>query len=699
MSEEFQKEIYSIAGGSLSLQGATTITGDIIRGTLESEADGDFLLSLYCGKIKSGTTEANSGLITISGTMSGFDSDIESVTVDEVTTLEGTELSFSMSNASVFMTANAGDYQKYSVQMELYDFAVKTLADVATPTYEFDLDTANFIFAQEFAPFRENLELGKGIYLKLHNGEVIQPTLIEFEVDFDNREELDLVFSNRFKRNDNVNTLKDMIEQSYSTSRSFDASKYIYNQVAGQAPAVSEFMNSSLDAAVNAIIGAANQSVVINGAGIHIGGDSPYKIRIVDSMIAMSDDDFQTAKVAIGRFASPEIGEYWGVNADVIGGKLLIGNNLVIENTSDDGVMQFKVDSSGAWLYNSTFVLAEDGGGKIILDPEYGIAAGNGNLYTTNGTNVNPSFIDSDGSIIFDDDGMPQNANFYIDQKTGDVYLRGTVYAEDGVFNGTVYATDGRFEGTVYATDGEFTGTVHATDGEFTGTIHATSGEFSGTIKAATLQGTLTGSTSGTGGVITGVSLNIGNGAFTVDRNGNVVIKNGSISWGAVTGTDEIDDRITAAQSTANAAQSDAQDAIDIADSASSTASTARNNIRQLANGNYSGGTFIDGTTLSAPYIVGGEINGINIYGARFYDDQRESFIEMNNDGSGRFDFYSSNTSGAPLFSVIDYIGSARISAYNDPVLVCTDGGMVTAYGDWHFNGNVSGISGTAVFG
>ena len=248
----------------------------------------------------------------------------------------------------------------------------------------------------------------------------------------------------------------------------------------------------------------------------------------------MSDDDFQTAKVAIGRFASPDVGEYWGVNADVIGGKLLVGNNLVIENQNDQGIMQFRVDSTGAWLYNSTFVLAKDAGGKILIDPEYGLAAGTGELYDTNGTTVIPSFIDDDGDIILDADGMPENANFYIDSKTGDIYLRGTVHATDGVFNGTVYATDGKFTGTVYATDGEFTGA-----------IHATSGEFSGTIKAATLEGTLKGNASGSGGAIEGVSLNIGNGAFTVDINGNVVIKNGSISWDAVTGTDEIDDRIT----------------------------------------------------------------------------------------------------------------------------------------------------------
>lgn len=82
---------------------------------------------------------------------------------------------------------------------------------------------------------------------------------------------------------------------------------------------------------INTIIAAKNQSVVINGSGIHVGGDSKYQLRIVDSMIAMTDDNWATAKLAIGLFASDEVGTYFGVNAEVIGGKLIVGNNLVID--------------------------------------------------------------------------------------------------------------------------------------------------------------------------------------------------------------------------------------------------------------------------------------------------------------------------------------------------------------------------------
>ena len=129
-------------------------------------------------------------------------------------------------------------------------------------------------------------------------------------------------------------------------------------------------MENALNAAVNTIIGASNQSVVINGAGIQVGGDSKYQLRIVDNMIAMTDDGWKTAKLGIGRFYSDAktglkddkgndilIGETWGINTELLAGSLIIGNNLVLENANDNGVMQFKVDATGAWLYNASYIM------------------------------------------------------------------------------------------------------------------------------------------------------------------------------------------------------------------------------------------------------------------------------------------------------------------------------------------------------
>lgn len=609
--DEIKKKMYTIAGGTAVVTAANKMSISIIRGTLEHKTGDEFVFSLYCGEMKIGEKTAPSGLITLTGTLSNLKNDIHEVNDKEVITYEGTSLSFDITAADLYMTTNVSDYQKYSVEMELYDHAVKTLADVASPTYEFSVETGNFIWAQEFEPFRKGLELGKGVYLRLHNDEVITPVLIGFDLDFEDQEKLSLTFSNRFKRHDNVANLKEMIENSYSSSRSFDAAKYTYNQTANQASKVSEFMNSSLDAAVNSIIGAKNQSVRIDGAGLHIGEpDSPYQIRIINGMIAMSDDGFQSAKVAIGHFATDELGDHWGVNADIIGGKLLIGNGLVIEAPNDDGVMQFKVDATGAWLYNSTFVLAKDGGGKILIDPRYGIASGKGDLYTTNGTTVTPSFIDEDGKIVFDDDialkglKIPKGTNFYIDANDGKAYFRGNIYAEDGIFNGTVYAKDG-----------EFTGKITATSGEFSGELKGASGTFSGTLKAGKIDGGMISGTiksdEKTGGALEGVSLNIGNGAFQVDSSGNVTIKSGNISWGAVTGTDEIDQKIENAQNTADSASSKASSAKRAADSAQSDADDANDAIASLANGKkISGvtGTFISGNTIKSPNIEGNNI-------------------------------------------------------------------------------------------
>mgnify|MGYP007027240636 CR=1 FL=1 len=75
----------------------------------------------------------------------------------------------------------------------------------------------------------------------------------------------------------------------------------------------------------------------------------------------------------------------------------------------------------------------------------YGIAAGTGDLYSVDGTTVYPSFISlgrSRDNILFDDDGMPQNANFYLDIDDGSVYIRGKVSATSGKIGGFTIEDD-----------------------------------------------------------------------------------------------------------------------------------------------------------------------------------------------------------------------------------------------------------------
>lgn len=641
LTSDFNKTMYSLAGGTFTFSGSAPVRGDIIRGTLEVK-DSEFVLSLYAGSMQVNSTTAPSGMITMDGTLHNFTSNISAHSENGLVFYTGSSMQFSTSSGSMYLTANINDYKRYSVKMELYEYAVGVLSDVATPTYEFSVESGNFLFTSEFAPFRNKLELGKGVYVNIGGNQTITPYIIEFELDFENKESFSIVFSNRFKRHDAVNTLSDMIENSYSSSRSFDAGKYIYNQAANQATQVSDFMKSSLDAAVNTIIAASNQSVIIDGAGIHVGGDSPYQIRIVNSMIAMSDDNWATAKLALGLFKTESTGSYFGVNAEVIGGKLIVGNSLIIENATDDGVMQFMVDASGAWLNNATFVLQKSGGGNIIIDPAFGIVAGNANLFTTQGTTVTPSFVNSSGNIVKDSDGMPTNANFFLDIQTGNAYFRGKVTATSGEIGGFTIADDYLYAGSgsnYVALNGSGTndnslyaiwaGATSPSSAPFkvkkNGTIIAKNGEFTQCkVAGAAFQDMLGNAMMNNdyefkADYLNLKGINVGNGNFVVDQNGNVSVSGSismgagsSINWAAVSETNLSSSysyqKATNAYNLADSALDTANDAYDIGSSANTAARELRSDVKAIVNGEYTGGSFINGSMIYSPTLVGAEI-------------------------------------------------------------------------------------------
>lgn len=603
------KKLYGATGGALQIISAK-LTADIVQGTLEvDESSGAYVLTAYMGTIAFGEHSFPSGMITASGTLSQLSSDISTQNVDGISEDKGSWISFEAASSKMFFTVNVNDYQKYSVARELYSFGEELLEEWAWPVYEFSIDTANFLFQKEFEPFKDKLEFGKNIYLNIGDEGVIEPKFIGLSIDFDNPENITLTFSNRFQKRDVVANWLSDINKTSASSRSFDASKYLYNKTANKTTQVSQFMENALDAAVNTIIGASNQSVVINGAGIQVGGDSKYQLRIVDNMIAMTDDSWQSAKLALGRFYSDAktglkddsgkdilIGETWGINTELLAGNLIIGNNLVLENANDDGVMQFKVDATGAWLYNASYIMQHNNGGLMIFDPKYGIVAGTKLLFDTNGTTVTPEFIDEYGDIEFDSDGMPENANFFLDLRDGSAYFRGKVTATSGKIGGfTIEDTflHGGSNSNYVALNGSgsganslyamWAGSSTPENAPFSvkknGDLYAKNGTFSGTVSGASFRDRAGNSMMNslyefTADYLNLNGINVGNGNFVVDSSGNVSIK-GSITMAAGS---SINWALVSEQNTAqSAAYSRADTAYNLADSAYSRANTAFN--------------------------------------------------------------------------------------------------------------------------
>jgi hypothetical protein len=703
--------MYSITGGTVAV---SNVVADIIRGTLEVDNDNTFTLTLYTGKITVGNASSESGIITVAGAMNGgVSSNISTRNVNGVTTYGGTRLSFRTRSTSLYLSASAGEFQRWAVEEELYRYAVELLDDFAVPTYQFTVQSGNFLFAREFAPFRNDLELGKGIYLSLPHEKVITSYLVEIDLNFERADEFSILFSNRFKRRDMVQTLRDMIEQSYSTSRSLDLSKHTYNTAASEATDAAKFIRESLDFAANRIKSAANQSVVIDQAGIQIGeASNPRQMRIVNDMLAITDDGWQSAKLAIGYFQNASGTNYFGVNAEVIAGNLVVGTELNI--TTSKG--HFKVDNNGVYINSMKFYITNDS--NKSLDSEFDdikdytddqIGSVRDTIEETEDTIrefYNSGYLDStklkgvisaqmaqmkssSGNVLFDSDGI-----WLMDGSTKETTTRAVWMNENGILFGTGSKTSdpGTSSAWTWTTainhngivaEAIAAGTVSGlklyggelhigkrSDGTYnfnvdsSGNLTANSGTFKGTVHGATFRDA-DGNLMMQNGKwkddyidsLTANKITAG----TIDAK-KVTIKNlvvGSnvtmgpnayISWDNVTDHQALDDDIASAKSAGTNAEKIA---------------------KQIANGTYDGGTFISGTSIYSP----------NIYANVFTVTPRYSDNTM---GGFVIKGYDTFRQLQTRFKVEYYI----VPDYGQPMVEISGGDNYTSVGDatWNFN-------------
>lgn len=619
---------YIVRGGSVVVSASNAaLDAQIVSGTLQVNKDNSFVFSLYLNKGTFNRNEFPSGSIAMTGIL------------NTSVASGSTSLQFKATSATLCLTQDVTEYQKMSIEWELFEYGVEMLEQMASPTYTFETSVANFLALDDYIAFAKEFSLGEQVYLKTNKG-VLTPIVLGINVNFDDMSDFEITFSNTFKSDDPFFTFKDLVKKSTSMSKTLDFSQYNYSNFvnSGAKTQVKDFMTSAIDAMKNAIMAGENNELTIDQTGMRMrkfnpatGDYSPKQVWMAHNAIMFTNDNWNSATIGIGEFVDKNLGSIFGIVAPAIVGTILAGSSIVIESEkTDGGVAVFKVDAEGASLHNASFNLYGSSGGRIDLGAIFGIVAGaNKNTLFYYNSKGQPTGVRTTGnrSITSINDlvsGDQPNANFWLDMK-GNAYFKGKILATSGSIGGWEIASSYLYSGSgsnrvalnggtsYYSQYAFWAGAENPANAKFwvkkDGSIKATDGTFSGVLSAARVSGVL--SAAAGGGWIEGIGIRVGpnryanNGYnFYVDQNGNVsmqgnlTLKNGSITW------ENLSSSVT---NPINRAYNAANKALGAAHNAAKDAYKASRLAKRIANGEFRNGTFINGTEIYSPTIYADE--------------------------------------------------------------------------------------------
>lgn len=366
------KNTYTISGGNLILStqvdgNETIFTKAKIRSAaiVQNTQTNSLVLSAYLGAGYVGTDAMSCGNVTISGTWGTSSGDLQIDTdVQDENFLVGTELAVSATDSVWYFTTDASKYESLSISYDLYKYGQECLKKLAFPTYTFSVDSGNFLSMSEFDAFRNQLVLGRRIYLDLDDEDVLEPICIGASLNFDNLASLTLEFSDTYSGGDRAMSLAGLLEESVSMGKTVASSKNGWGayQDSGANNAVRDFLTNALDVAKNKVLSSTMQAISWDESGIRLrkwkdGTRTMYEdtqIWMTDQNIVFTDDNWATAKMAIGKLITEKYGEVFGICAPYIVGTMMAGERMNITNSNGN----FVIDEKGIRINGLNFYIA-----------------------------------------------------------------------------------------------------------------------------------------------------------------------------------------------------------------------------------------------------------------------------------------------------------------------------------------------------
>ena len=328
---------------------------------------------------------------------------------------------------SAFLITDSMTYnEQIAIQQQLLDSGINVLSRVSYPRYKIEIDVVDFLKLTEYASWWGELNIGD--IVRLDVGDFVVNVRVTGYVHDEDDNKLSISLGDRYQLDDANFQLLELIKSSISAGTTIDYKKYQIEDYSNNGKnQILSFINNSIDVAKNAIVSGTGVGVDIDTTGIlatakdpNTGLVMPQQLRISNNALVITNDGFNTAGLAIGIGADGNM----HVLADVIAGKMILGNNMIIETGNGD----FRVDGSGVNITKMALNLTSaDNLKNILLDPSIGFKI-------RSRANTSQAFTDK----------------FYVDS-AGVVNFNGKLVAATGTFSGALSAASGTFTGTVQA--------------------------------------------------------------------------------------------------------------------------------------------------------------------------------------------------------------------------------------------------------
>ena len=246
--------------------------------------------------------------------------------------------------------------------LEFIEVAENEIYKSAELQHSISSDLKNLLTIKKFKVLTKYFNTGNWIRI-MADDKIYKLRLLEYELDFDNLDSLTVEFSDVLKSPNGETDQQSVISKITSIATTYDAVQKQASQGSESNKVVQQWFDNGLDATVTKIIGGAgNQTQTWDSHGMlfrkyddNVGLYDDEQLKIVNSTIAITNDNWETVKTAVGAYyyfdpKTKKLTRAYGVNAEVLIGKLILGEQLGIYN--DSGSLSF--DNNGFLITNGT---------------------------------------------------------------------------------------------------------------------------------------------------------------------------------------------------------------------------------------------------------------------------------------------------------------------------------------------------------